>query len=136
MSFSSLINEEPSRIFAVTEEETEIIILPREKIKEWIKKYRSLNSLFFRLYDLRYIDLLDMLRTALFENLDKRLIDYLKEKRAISGNDIVKITHREIANDLGTAREVVSRIIKKLEHDGKVQQLSNSIKLTLGNYSH
>lgn len=136
MSFSSLINEEPSRIFAVTEEETEIIILPREKIKEWINKYKSLNSLFFRLYDLRYIDLLDMLRTALFENLDKRLIDYLKEKRAISGNDIVKITHREIANDLGTAREVVSRIIKKLEHDGKVQQLSNSIKLTLGDYSH
>ncbi len=136
MSFSSLINEEPSRIFAVTEEETEIIILPREKIKEWIKKYRSLTSLFFRLYDLRYIDLLDMLRTALFENLDKRLIDYLKEKRAISGNDIVKITHREIANDLGTAREVVSRIIKKLEHDGKVQQLSNSIKLTLGDNSH
>lgn len=136
MSFSSLINEEPSRIFAVTEEETEIIILPREKIKEWINKYRSLTSLFFRLYDLRYIELLDMLRTALFENLDKRLIDYLKEKRAISGNDIVKITHREIANDLGTAREVVSRIIKKLEHDGKVQQLSNSIKLTLGDNSH
>ena len=56
-------------------------------------------------------------------------MEYLKTKMKISGKNPVKISHRQIANDLGTAREVVSRVMKKLEHDGKVKQLATEIKI-------
>ena len=71
---------------------------------------------------MRYADLLSTINSLLFEKLDKRVYDYLKEKVAISQKNPLKISHRQIANELGTAREVISRIMKKLETEGKVKQ--------------
>jgi CRP/FNR family transcriptional regulator len=61
--------------------------------------------------------------------MDKRLYDYLKEKLVMTNKNPLKISHRQIANEMGTAREVVSRLIKKLENEGKLKQHTNSIEL-------
>jgi len=129
MSLSSVINDDPSRVYAITEEETNVLLLPVDKILSWLKKYPELNLLFYKQYSVRYDDLLNTISKVLFEKMDKRLLGYLKEKVGLLNQNPVKISHREIANDLGTVREVISRIMKKLESEGKVIQLSHSIKV-------
>ena len=129
LSFSAGINEEPSKIFAITEEDTHVLLIPVEKLSKWMKDFPDFNSLFYMQYNMRYADLLSTINSLLFEKLDKRVYDYFKEKVAISHKNPLKISHRQIANELGTAREVISRIMKKLETEGKVKQLATTIEI-------
>ena len=64
--------------------------------------------------------------------MDKRLFEYLKNKALLTNNSSIKLTHGQIANELGTAREVVSRVLKKLEIKKKVTQTSNGIIILSG----
>jgi CRP/FNR family transcriptional regulator len=129
MSFAASLKNEPSKVFALTEEDTTALLLPVEKVRDWIKQYPEMNSLFFQQYNLRYNDLLKTIHHVLFDKMDKRLYDYLKEKLVMTNKNPLKISHRQIANEMGTAREVVSRLIKKLENEGKLKQHTNSIEL-------
>jgi len=129
MSFAAGLKNKPSNVYAQTEEDTTVLLLPIEKITGWINQYPDLNSLFFQQYSLRYSELLDTIQQVMFNKMDKRLYDYLREKTELLNKNPIKMSHREIANDLGTAREVVSRVIKKLENEGKVQQQSSGIKI-------
>ena len=65
----------------------------------------------------------------LFDKLDKRVYDHLLEKSKVLQTKILDIRHHEIANELGTAREVVSRMIKKLEAENKIRQRQNYIEI-------
>jgi len=129
MSFSASLKNEPSRVYAVTEEDTAAILLPVDKIEGWIRQFPDFNSIFFQQYNLRYSELLDTISHLLFNKMDQRLYDYLKKKHQMTGKNPIKISHRQIANDLGTAREVISRVMKKLEGEGKVKQHTSSIKI-------
>jgi CRP/FNR family transcriptional regulator len=129
MSFAASLKNEPSKIFAITEEDTTALLLPVDKISGWIKQFPDFNSLFFQQYNMRYSELLDTINHILFDKMDKRLYDYLQEKYKLTNKNPLKVSHRQIANDLGTAREVISRIMKKLESEGKVKQLTGSIEI-------
>ena len=129
MSFSAGLTGEPSKIFAVSEEDTDLLLLPMDRVRQWIKDSPEINSLFYQQYNLRYMELLNTIHDVLFERLDKRLYDYLKEKLALTNTNPLRISHRKIAGEMGTAREVVSRVIKKLENEGKVKQHTNSIEI-------
>lgn len=129
MTFSASINHEPSKVFATTIEDSVILLLPAAKLPGWLIKHPSLNTLFYQQFNLRYTEMLDTIRHVLIEKMDKRLYDYLLEKSILMGLPILKISHQQIANDLGTVREVISRIMKKLEGEGKVVQHSNSVEI-------
>jgi len=129
MSFSSALNQEPSRVFAITEQETEILLIPVQNLSKWLKEYPELNTLFYNQYDLRYLDLLNTIQQLFVAKMDVRLMEYLKRKTKLMVDSTLKLTHVEIANDLGTAREVISRTMKKLEIEGRVQQNKNGIKV-------
>lgn len=129
MSFSAGINNQPSKIYAETEEDSHLLLIPVEKLIRWTKQFPDFNSLFFLQYNLRYSDLLDTINSLLFDKLDKRVYDYLKEKVAVTQHNPLKISHRQIASELGTAREVISRIVKKLELEGKVKQCPTTIEV-------
>jgi CRP/FNR family transcriptional regulator len=129
MSFAASLKNEPSRVFAMSEEDTSAILLPVDHIAKWIRQFPDLNSLFYQQYNVRYSELLDTINHLLFNRMDKRLYNYLVEKKNITGKNPLKISHRQIANDLGTAREVISRVMKKLEGEGKVKQHSSSIEI-------
>ncbi|NUN99568.1 MAG: Crp/Fnr family transcriptional regulator [Saprospiraceae bacterium] len=129
MSFTAHLKNEPSLVFALTEEDTTILLLPVDKVSHWIRRYPDINQLFFQQYNLRYNDLIDTINHLLFDKMDKRLYDYLQEKVTITKKNPLKISHRQIAGELGTAREVVSRVMKKLEVEGKVKQSGNYIEL-------
>ena len=129
MSLSAVLNDTPSRIFAVTGTDSTIMMFPSKMVKKWIKDFGAFNNLFYHLYDNRYNDLIETLNQVLFEKLDKRLYDYLFEKTKISGLKEIKITHKQIAEEVGTAREVVSRILKKLETNNQIVQGKGYVKL-------
>ena len=129
MSFSAGLWNLPSKVFAMAEEDTEVILLPVTFIQDWVRKYPSLNDLFFRQFNKRYEDLLHTIHHVLFDKMDKRLLEYLKEKAKVLGSKSLDLRHHQIARDLGTAREVVSRVMKKLEEEKKVRQLPHSIEI-------
>jgi CRP/FNR family transcriptional regulator len=129
MSFSACLKSEKSKIFAITQEETTAILIPSDKLSRWVFEYPNINQLFYQQFDLRYTELIDTIHHLLSDKLDKRLLHYLKEKISITGKNPIKISHKEIANDLGTAREVVSRLIKKLENQNKVKQHHDGIEI-------
>ncbi|HOZ87689.1 MAG TPA: Crp/Fnr family transcriptional regulator [Bacteroidia bacterium] len=130
MSFSSCINNDKSKIFAITEEESTVLLIPSDKITKWVIEFPAINLLFYQQYDLRYSELVDTIHQMLYHKLDKRLLDYLSEKVSVTGKNPIKISHKEIANDLGTAREVVSRLVKKLEKQNILKQYHDSIELS------
>ncbi len=132
MSFSSSLNNEKSKIFAITQEECEILLIPSDNMAKWVTQYPTINKLFYHQYDLRYAELVDTIHQMLYYKLDKRLLDYLKEKVEITGKNPIKISHKEIANDLGTAREVISRLVKKMEKQLILKQYHDSIELMEG----
>jgi len=131
MSFSSCLKNEKSKIFAVTEEETTIMLIPSDKVASWVTEFPTINKLFYQQYDLRYSELIDTINHLLYYKLDRRLLDYLTKKIKVTGKNPIKISHKEIATELGTAREVVSRLVKKLEGQNKLKQHHDSIELFL-----
>lgn len=129
MSFAASLQNDPSKIYAVTEEDSRILLLPVGEVTAWIKQFPSINSLFYQQYNLRYSELLDTISHVIFDKMDKRLLDYLIERSKLTKQNPIKVSHRQIANELGTAREVISRVMKKLELEGKVHQHTNSIEI-------
>lgn len=129
MSFASGLKNEPSKVFALTEEDTVVLLMPVDKVTVWSKIYPELNTLFFQQFNLRYADLLETINHVLFDKLDQRVYEYLKSKAAITGKKALKIPHKNIAADLGTAREVVSRILKKLESEKRIALVNNEIEI-------
>ena len=131
MSFSASLRNEPSRIYAVTEENTRALLLPSQKVAEWTRQYFGINTLFYQQYNMRYAELLETIKYLLYHKLDKRILDYLIEKSRIKGEKILNIRHKQIASELGTAREVITRLLKKMEKEGKIRQNAQGIEILM-----
>jgi CRP/FNR family transcriptional regulator, anaerobic regulatory protein len=129
ISFNAALSNSSSKAYAVSEEASEILLIPSEKIFNWLKEFPELSELFFQQYSNRYNELIEMVNKVLFEKMDKRLFEYLKIKIEMSDMDSLKISHQQIANDLGTVREVISRSLKKLEYEKKIVQNQHGIKV-------
>ncbi|MDC8005528.1 Crp/Fnr family transcriptional regulator [Aureisphaera galaxeae] len=129
MSFAASLKNDPSKVFAITEEDTSALLLPVDKVSDWIKQFPDINTLFFQQYNLRYSELLETIHHVLFDRMDKRLLSYLQEKVSLTHQNPLRLSHKQIAQELGTAREVISRTMKKLEREQLVKQHSNSIEL-------
>ena len=127
MSFSACCSNSASMIEATTLEETEVLLIPSVKLREWITHYPSFNFYVYEMFNKRYLDLIDTINQLIFNRLDERLFSYLKEKTLLSGNNHITITHQQIASDMGTAREVVSRLLKKLELENKILTSRNQV---------
>ncbi|MBL7747225.1 MAG: Crp/Fnr family transcriptional regulator [Chitinophagaceae bacterium] len=130
MSFSAGLSNSPSRIFAITEEDSLLLLLPTDKLNNWVKKFPAINDLFYQQYNLRYTEMLDTINSLLFGRMDHRLYNYLLEKSKLKGEKILSLRHKKIAAEMGTAREVVTRVLKRLEQEGKVRQLPEGIEIT------
>ncbi len=127
MSFSSGIRNEASKVFAITEEPTKLILLPVSSVLEWIKQFPTFNDLFYQFYNQRYYELLESIHQLLFNKMDTRVLEFLKKRQELANSPYIKLSHSRIANELGTAREVISRVIKKLETEGVLSQTAEGI---------
>ena len=129
MTFSSIFSDRISKIYAISEEKSEVLLLPVSQFLTWLIKYPKLNQIFFMEYDLRYKIMMDTISQVVFQRLDKRIFEYLDQRIKRQGTPILKISHKKIADDLGTAREVVSRILKKFEKERLISQSSLGIEI-------
>jgi CRP/FNR family transcriptional regulator, anaerobic regulatory protein len=129
MSFLGGLHHETSKVRAEVEEDAEILFLPIEKVSLFIKEYPQWLDYIFRLYHKRFEELLDIINAIAFKKVDERLMDLLKKKSELTQSETITITHEQLANELGTARVVVSRLLKQLEESGVVQLGRNKIKL-------
>ncbi|KQK26135.1 Crp/Fnr family transcriptional regulator [Chryseobacterium aquaticum] len=130
MSFLGGIHDEKSILKAEIEEESEILFLPVEKASLFMKDYPEWVDYIFRLYHKRFEELLDIINAIAFKKVDERLLQLLEKKSEISQSKTIVTTHEQLANELGTARVVVSRLLKQLEDAGKLKLGRNKIVLS------
>jgi CRP/FNR family transcriptional regulator len=129
MTFYASLKNTPSQVFAITEETSKVLLIPVQYLPGWLKDYPDFNELFFNQFNLRYTELLTTIGHLLVDNMDKRLYDHLKKKSLLTKDNTIRLSHSQIANELGTAREVVTRVLRKLKTEGKVVQDSVGIKV-------
>ncbi len=129
MSFLGGMHNEKSIVKAEIEEDAEILFLPVDKVSLFIKEHPEWLDYIFRLYHKRFEELLDIINAIAFKKVDERLLNLLQKKAELTESDLITITHEQLANELGTARVVVSRLLKQLEEDGRVKLGRNKITL-------
>ncbi|HRB40912.1 MAG TPA: helix-turn-helix domain-containing protein, partial [Bacteroidia bacterium] len=118
-----------SKVRAVAEDETEILFVPVDKVITLIREHDDWLDFIFRLYHKRFEELLEVVNAVAFKKIDERLILLLQKKVELSKSKTITVTHEQLANELGTARVVVSRLLKQLEVDGRVELGRNKITL-------
>lgn len=129
LSMSSLLSGETSPILAIVEEKVQLLLIPVGQANAWMGCYASWRSFVFQTYHKRFDDLLQTLDMVAFRQLDERLLVYLNQKAQVAGGEHLYLTHEDIARDLNTSREVISRLLKQLERLGRVQLSRNKIRL-------
>ncbi|WP_426431975.1 Crp/Fnr family transcriptional regulator [Winogradskyella sp. HB-48] len=129
MTFYASLKNTPSKVFASVEEDSKILLIPVRLLPAWLKDFPDFNELFYDQFNLRYSELLNTIGHLLVDNMDKRLYEHLKGKIELTNSTSIKMSHSQLANELGTAREVITRTLKKLEIEGKVEQISGEIKI-------
>jgi len=129
MSMTCCLGEKQSEIRAIGEVPGVILMIPVQKMSEWIGKYKSWMAFVFESYTNRFNELLSAVDTIAFMNMNDRLLNYLFEKSKIENSTIVYKTHQDIAKELNTSRVVVSRLLKALETDGRIKLNRNSIEI-------
>jgi len=129
MTLSCCMGQAKSEIRAIAETDTKIVMIPVIKMSEWMSKYKSWQNFILESYHNRMMEMLEAIDTIAFLKMDERIFKYLRDKAMVNNNDIVNVTHQDIAYDLHTSRVVVSRLLKTLENDGKIKLNRNSIKI-------
>lgn len=118
---------EQSQVLAKALTDISYIAIPLEYMDKWLQKYKSWHYFVIRTYRSRYEELLKTINEIAFKNMDERLEFYIKRQVEQSGKT-VKLTHQEIANDLNTSREVISRLLKKMENNGWISLSRNEFE--------
>ena len=111
---------------AVTISEGELIMVPAHDFRRLLGSHETMRNFVFSLLSERLGEVMELVNEVAFRRMDERLMEYLVEK---SGDGVLLATHQKIASDLGTSREVVSRLLKDLERQGKLSLARNSISL-------
>ncbi|WBX77916.1 Crp/Fnr family transcriptional regulator [Tenacibaculum ovolyticum] len=129
LSLSATFRDYKSLVNAKTEEDTIIIKIPVRFVSEWSFKYKSWNNFTTNSFIFSYDDLLHSYKNLAFNKIDKRLIDYLKLESTKKQSHIINLSHSQLAKEIGTTREVVSKILKQFEVSGIVKLKFKQIEL-------
>lgn len=129
MSFLGGMHQDTSKVKAIAEEETEILFIPIEKVSSLIKEFPEWLDYIFKLYHKRFEELLEVVNAIAFKKLDERLLDLIKVKSKLTHSNTLQVTHEQLANELGTARVVVSRLLKQMEDEGLIELGRNKLML-------
>jgi CRP/FNR family transcriptional regulator len=129
MSFTCCMMAHTSVIKGSAEEDSVLLCVPVNVMDEWMTKYPSWKRFVMTTIFNRFTEVIKSIDDVAFKKMDDRLANYLKEKSKVTGSSLINMSHQQIADDLGTNRVVVSRLLKKLEIDKKLLLYRNQIKL-------
>lgn len=129
MSFSALLHRTPSRIHAVAEGDVFLLLVPETAVRSLLREYPAFGELLLELYGDRYMDLLRTMEQVAFGDLPTRLLEHLRRLAVLRAGPLLDVRHAQLARELGSAREVITRTLAKLEREGWVEVLPNGILL-------
>jgi CRP/FNR family transcriptional regulator len=129
MTFTCCMMANPSVVRGTAEEDSELICVPVELMDEWYVRYPSWKRFVMTTVLNRFMEIIKCMDDVAFNNTDTRLMNYLKQKAEVTGSSLINLTHQEIADDLGTNRVTVSRLLKKQELEKKLLLFRNQIRL-------
>lgn len=129
MTVTCCMHQEKSKIKAIAERDSHIILIPFHYMDDWMRNYRTWRNFILQTYSARFEEMLSTLDQTAFESLDTRLIKYLNDKKTVLETSDFNITHQQIATELNSSREAVSRLLKKLEGLNVVKLGRNKIKI-------
>ena len=118
-------HHEQSQVLAKAVTDIQYLSIPIEFMEKWLNEFKSWHYFVIRTYRTRYEELLKTIHETAFKNMDERLEFYIQRQVKQFG-PTVRLTHQEIANDLNTSREVISRLLKKMENNGWIELNRNS----------
>lgn len=128
-SLTCCMEKSKSEVEAIAENEVKLIGLPSHKIREWLFTYPEWTSFLFNTFQMRFDEMLDTINSIAFTQLDQRLLKYLHQRSEVRGSKKIKTSHQEIATDLNSSREVISRLLKQMEKKGLLTISRNTIEL-------
>lgn len=111
--------------------DTKLLAIPVDKLDNMIRTYPYLNKFILELFHKRFNELIEFIDAISFKNVDARLIKFFEKSLTPENENFIYSTHKQIAEELGTAREVVSRLLKQLEKDGKVKNHRGKIEIII-----
>jgi CRP/FNR family transcriptional regulator len=129
MSLAAAYFDNKSTSHGVVTEPTEVLIFPANLITEWQLKYPSWNRYVMTMFRKRYDELINSFEGIAFEHIDARVLSYLKNKSLKEDSASVYLSHQQLADELGTTRVVISRILKEYERQHKIKLFRGCIQL-------
>lgn len=114
LSITSCLNEKESQAEAIIEKKTRLLAVEAARVRQWMEHFPTWRKFVFNLYYERMAEVMSLLDHVIFNSVNTRLVQHLKEHAV---NSEISITHQQLAGQLGTAREVISRLLKQLEKD-------------------
>jgi CRP/FNR family transcriptional regulator len=127
LSMMCMARSQSSTVMAIALEETEVIMIPMQYMDTLMRNYPSWYHFVIETYRSRFEEMLTVVDQIAFKNMDERLDWYLKRQADTLGINLM-LTHQQIANDINSSREVVSRLLKKMEKTGRITMERNSIR--------
>jgi len=129
MSFTCCMMAHTSVIKGTAEEDSVLLCIPINVMDEWMTKYPSWKRFVMNTIFNRFTELIRSIDDVAFKKMDERLANYLAEKSKVTGSSLINLSHQQIADELGTNRVVVSRLLKQLENGKKLLLYRSQIKL-------
>ena len=123
------MKNDTSKIKAIVEEDAEIMLIPADKAKEWVRKYPEWTDFIFNLYQKRFEELLEVVNSVAFQKIDTRLLHLIKQKTQLYQSKEISVTHQQLADELGITREATSRVLKQMEKEHLLILSRNKIEL-------
>lgn len=117
-----------SMVKAIAEEDTEVLLIPANRVEEWFR-FTEWKSFINNTYGMRFAELINVIDLIAFSNMDKQLLHYLEERAKALHTKALVITHQQIADELRTHREAISRLLRTMEEKGVVRLGRNTIEL-------
>ena len=127
LSMISAGKQEKSEVLGKAVNKTTVIAVPLEFMDQWMHDYKSWYNFVLETYRKRFEELLVTLDHTAFRSMDEKLIFYLKREQEIHHTNILTINNTEIAQELNSSREVISRLMKKLVERGMIKVLKNQL---------
>lgn len=128
MAINCCQSHKKSMVKAIAEDDSEILQVPVNLIDEWFR-YEEWKSYVNNTYSTRFAELMQVIDLIAFSNMDKQLQHYLEERAKAANSKALYITHQQIADELHTHREAISRLLRTMEHKGIVRLGRNTIEL-------
>ena len=129
MSLSCCMRKAKSKIRAVADKDSTIIMIPIQYMAEWFRNNDNWQNFIVQSYEIRFNEMLETIDTLAFLKMDERLYKYLIDQVKLNASETLSITHQQISEDLNTSRVVVSRLLKQLENENKISISRNKIKV-------